>query len=268
MTPRKTTISALAAVLLVSTSLGAAMAQEGKGKDRPPEPPGPAACGPRPMIMRGPGALFIYALQQFDTNKDGKISKEEAKAAEDKLFAAIDENKDGVLTPGELRKFHEARMEAMKADMPPPVPPKPEDGKAPPPPPKGGPDAAPDAAMGPMDDDMGPMDGCGPMMGADHKGPGREGPGREGPGRERPGPEGDRADFRPGPHHGPHHGMMGMMGPMWLIRQLDTDENGQISKAEADAGLDKLFDRLDTNKDGFISADDFPAGPPLIPAGK
>ncbi|MGG7517340.1 EF-hand domain-containing protein [Allorhizobium undicola] len=270
MNTRKTTLSALAAVLLVSTSFGAVMAEEGKGPKAPPEPPGDAACGPRPMMMRGPAAMFIHALQQFDANKDGKISKDEAKGAEEKLFAAIDTNKDGTLTPGELRKFHEARMEAMKAEKP-PMPPKPEDGKAPPPPP-GGPDKAandakgpPDGAMpgmGPMDDEDGPMGGCGPM-GPDHAGPGpkgHEGPGERG--HDRHGPEFGERD---GPHHGPHQGMM---GPKHMFRELDTDENGQISKAEADAGLDKLFDRLDTNKDGFISADDFPAGPALIPAGK
>lgn len=55
------------------------------------------------------------------------------------------------------------------------------------------------------------------------------------------------------------------MGAMRLLEKVDTDENGQISKAEADAALDKLFTRLDTNKDGFISADDFPKGPSLLP---
>lgn len=243
MNVTKTTASALAATLLVGASYGAVFAKDGKpgadGRDgaghheRMME-----ACGPRPMMMHGRAGMFIYALQQFDTNKDGKISKEEAKAAEDKLFVAIDTNKDGVLTPGELKKFHEARMEAWKAEM---SKPRATDEKA-----KGADDAtakADDAMGGPMDDQM---DGCAPRGPEHHK-----------PGHHKHG-------MRDGMHN--RHAMMGkMMGPMWLMSRIDTDENGQISKAEADAALDKLFTRLDTNKDGFISADDFPQAPPLLP---
>lgn len=257
MNTKKTTMAALAATLMVGASCAAVLAKDGKpGAGGPGDGPHHErmadACGPRPMMMRGPAGMFIYALQEFDTNKDGKISKDEAKAAEDKLFAAIDTNKDGVITPGELRKYHEARMEAWKAEMPkPPAPdaakpdaPKPDaDHAGAPPPPPGGDD---DAMMKPMDGPMGgPMDGCDP-----HGRPMHE--------AMRDGPKG---------HH--HHRRpmmdMGMMGPMALFGRIDTDENGQISKAEADAALDKLFTRLDTNKDGFISADDFPKGPSLLP---
>ncbi|OLP45130.1 EF-hand domain-containing protein [Rhizobium oryziradicis] len=247
MNVTKTTASALAATLLVGASYGAVFAKDGKpgadGRDgaghheRMME-----ACGPRPMMMHGRAGMFIYALQQFDTNKDGKISKEEAKAAEDKLFAAIDTNKDGVITPGELKKFHEARMEAWKASWkaemskPPAT-----DEKA-----KGADDASAkpgDAMGGPMDDQM---DGCA-LRGPEHHKPGHH-----------------KHGMRDGWHN--RHAMMGkMMGPMWLMSRIDTDENGQISKAEADAALDKLFTKLDTNKDGFISADDFPQAPPLAP---
>lgn len=255
MRAKKTTIATLAASLLLSASSGALFAKDGKA---PPPPPRPEkmgdACGPKPMMMRGPAAMFIFALQQFDTNKDGKISKEEAKDVEDKLFAAIDIDKDGVLTPGELRKFHEARMEAMRAEMPkphagddaPPADPKaPRPDEAtdhgPPPPPRG--PAAEDDVMGLPGDGM---SGCGPHR-PDH------------------GADGDRMGGPGGSHD---HGQMMAMGPMGarrLLEKIDTDENGQIRKAEADAALDKLFTRLDTNKDGFISADDFPKGPPLLP---
>lgn len=212
MSAKKTTIAALAATLLVSASSGAVFAKDGKAP--PPPPPRPDemrdACGPRPMMMHGPAAMFIFALQQFDTNKDGKISKEEAKAAEDKLFAAIDTDKDGVLTPGELRKFHEARMEAMRAEMPkPPAPegaapadpngPKPDEAtdKAPPPPPGGA--GAEDDAMGAPDEgmaDCGP-NRPGPERWAKERGPEGE---RNGwtQGSEWPSPDdGDGADGRP-----------------------------------------------------------------------
>lgn len=251
MNAKKMTMTALVASLLVSASYGAVFAKDGKpGEGARHHHRMEEACGPRPMMMHGPAGMFIYALQQFDTNKDGKISKDEAKAAEDTLFAAIDTNKDGVLTPGELKKFRQARMEAWKAEMPKPATnddtaKNGDDVGAPPP--VGG-----DAVM------KGPMDGCGP------RGPGHHGHERHGmheamrggpDGRPRGGPDGMR---------GPHP-MMAMMGFMRMMDRVDTDENGQISKAEADAALDKLFTRLDTNKDGFISADDFPKGPSLLP---
>ncbi|MBB4009467.1 hypothetical protein BJF91_07100 [Allorhizobium taibaishanense] len=266
MSAKKTTIAALAATLLVSASSAAVFAKDAKAP--PPKPDAVAeACGPRPMMMHGPAAMFIYALQQFDANKDGKISKEEAKAAEDKLFAAIDTNKDGVITPGEMRKFHEARMEAIRAAMPkPPAPdasapadpnsqkPGDEAGKAPPPPP------GDDEAMDGPDDGMA---GCGPHPIRHHM---DNGVGHHQWAMDH-GPDGDGMRGPHGPHdrHKMMARMMEMAGPMRMFEKIDTDENGQISKAEADAALDKLFDRLDKNKDGFISADDFPAAPPLLP---
>ena len=48
-----------------------------------------------------------------------------------------------------------------------------------------------------------------------------------------------------------------MMGP-GMMRALDTDENGQISKAEAEAGAQKLLKQMDLNGDGAVSIDDFP----------
>jgi len=67
--------------------------------------------------------------------------------------------------------------------------------------------------------------------------------GERGPGMERKGPMGER---------------MGGMGPRGMMRMADTDENGQISKDEATAVADKMFTQMDTNKDGFVSADDLP----------
>ncbi|RCW27101.1 EF-hand domain-containing protein [Ciceribacter lividus] len=114
---RKTlTLTALAATLVVGTS-AAAFAHEEMGG------------------ARGPEARFVHMLQQFDENKDGKISKDEAKAGQERLFGEIDTDKDGVLTPGELR----AHREAMRASAP-------ADGKG--------------AGAG-----MGPQDGTGRQMG-------------------------------------------------------------------------------------------------------
>lgn len=69
---------------------------------------------------------------------------------------------------------------------------------------------------------------------------------------------GDRQDHR----HGHRWGMHGAgMGSFHLARQADTDENGQFSKAEITAAADKLFTRMDTNKDGAITIDDMPNRP-------
>ena len=48
------------------------------------------------------------------------------------------------------------------------------------------------------------------------------------------------------------------------MRVADTDENGQISQAEATAMADKIFTRKDRNKDGFITADDMPKRPVMF----
>jgi Ca2+-binding EF-hand superfamily protein len=47
-----------------------------------------------------------------------------------------------------------------------------------------------------------------------------------------------------------------------MFKKLDTDGDGRISRAEAQAGAPRLaehFDEIDTNKDGFISMDEMKA---------
>ena len=46
-----------------------------------------------------------------------------------------------------------------------------------------------------------------------------------------------------------------------LIQQLDKDEDGKISSAEFD-GPSEHFTRFDSNKDGYLSQDEIPSGPP------
>jgi Ca2+-binding EF-hand superfamily protein len=156
--------------------------------------------------------VFVRMLQQFDTNKDGQISKDEAKNGMETIFAAIDTNNDGSLTPGEIRKYHEAQMAKAKA---------PADDMA------ADDDAAP--APPPADADAG-----------------------------QPAPPQDEANRGPG-----RHGMRGpgMIRELMIMQRIDTDENGQISKQEAEAAFDKFFTRMDTNKDGVISIADMPQRP-------
>jgi hypothetical protein len=48
----------------------------------------------------------------------------------------------------------------------------------------------------------------------------------------------------------------GQPNPAELMRQMDTDRNGKISKTEARGPLQQDFDRIDTNGDGFIDAEE------------
>jgi hypothetical protein len=63
------------------------------------------------------GMMWDKMLERADTNKDGKISKDEFLAEEAKHFDEMDTNKDGVVTADESKAFHEAMREKMKAHM-------------------------------------------------------------------------------------------------------------------------------------------------------
>ena len=174
------------------------------------------AAGTSFAAPRGPGmgkeVTFVRMLKQFDSNKDGQISKDENKAGAEKLFALVDADKDGSVTPGEFRAYRQEKMktwraerkatrEANKADK-----------------------SSDETAM--MSDDDAPSGDMKKDHGRDH-------------GKNMK-------------HHGRRHG-----GDM-LMRIADKDENGQLSLAEAQAASEKLFTRMDTNKDGVISIDDMP----------
>lgn len=230
MNGKTLTLAAVAASLLVGTTAGGAFAQD-RGERR-----GPGRGGPEVM--------FVQMLQQHDTNKDGKISKEEATAASTAMFAAVDADKDGVLTPGEMRQHREAmreerkaQREAMRAERQ--AARDAAEADAPTPPPGEGPQ---EQAM----NDDGPR-GEG-MHGKRHEGKRHEG--------KRHGWHNERAENRGGPD--------GMRGPGRMMRVADTDENGQISQAEATVMADKIFTRMDRNKDGFITADDMPKRPVMF----
>ncbi len=58
---------------------------------------------PPPPPMGGP----VFDL--IDANKDGKLTKEEVRAAHDRKFTEIDANKDGFLVKEEMKAHHEAQ---------------------------------------------------------------------------------------------------------------------------------------------------------------
>jgi hypothetical protein len=237
MNGKTITLATLAASLLIGTTAGGAFAQDRGDRRGPPR--------------GGPEVMFVRMLQQFDTNKDGKIEKAEATAGSEAMFAQIDADKDGAITPGEMRKHRElmrAEMQKARAEMKadaPPAPPAPGDeAAAPPPPPGDAPQDMADAGPDAMAPDMGPDDMAG--------GPRHDGKHHDG---KRHGWHNERAERGEGRRD------HGMGGPVRMMRVADKDENGQISKAEALAMGDRMFTRMDRNKDGVISVDDLPKRP-------
>lgn len=224
MTAKKIVLSTLAAVLVAGAAIPA-FAAPGRGE-------------PDRMGMRGHGMMqdltFVRLLKTADANKDGKVTKDEMTARQDALFGQMDANKDGFVSRGELLDYRTARMEEFRKNNPPP--------------------AIENTERRPEDRDR---DGDRAERRHDRD---RE---RAGWDRDGRGPHGDhrreaRWDRRDGP---PHGGPQGGMMRGGFFRMVDEDRDGKISKAEAVAASDKLFARMDTNKDGTISIDDLPDRP-------
>ncbi|TCU18045.1 calcium-binding protein [Rhizobium sullae] len=212
------TLIALSSVMIVGAAAGASFGAPG---DRARQPSRQMmGDGMRAEAMRE--VAFVRMLKQFDTSKDGQISKQEAQDGIGKVFAAIDANNDGSLTPGEIRKYHEAQMEDRRA----------------------------------REDQMGANDDSVPNAprtadnGDQPKIPKRAD-------RDRGDGDRGRGDQRWGMRDG------GRMMFTSMMRRVDADENGQISKQEAEAAFDMFFIRMDRSKDGVISIDDMPDRPLL-----
>jgi Ca2+-binding EF-hand superfamily protein len=221
MTARKIVIATLGAALIAGAAIPAFAAPDqprphhlGKGPHGGPGGPG----GPGRAIMQD--VFFIRLLKEADSNHDGKISKDEFNAWENTLFTAIDGNKDGAITRGEILDYRIAKMEEFRKNNPPPE----------------------QAGKGP-----------------DAKGPDAK-PGERRPGDHGPGHHPREARWHKGPH-GPDGGPMGGMMGNRMFRMIDANHDGKISKEEASAAADKLFARMDTNKDETISIDDLPDRP-------
>src|SRR4051812_48812897 len=185
------------------------------------------------------------------------VTRAEVKAKVDARFARLDANRDGYLTPDEVAAGHGQRGEGMAMRR-----------------------MRPDSRMGerPMDEP--------PMAGR----PMREGPLADGPGRDgraeifahldanhdgvvtrdefmNAGPGDTRVERRrmfvmrdgegdgPGrdrPGFGPRAG--GMRGPM--IERMDSNHDGRVSLAEAEARALQAFDRADANHDGIVTPEE------------
>lgn len=241
MIAKKIVLASLSAVLIAGAAIPAFAAPGPDGprhhEGRRGGPDGGPHGGPRGAMMQD--LMFVRLLKQADTNKDGKISKEELTARQEALFTEIDLNKDGTITRGEIVDFRDNKMAEFRKNNPPPTPEEAED------------------------------------EGPDADGPMAEGPEGEGPKAEAPKADGPRADREQardrhhdrherrearrdrGPRGGPDGGMMGPA----MFRMIDENRDRKISKEEAAAATEKLFARMDTNKDGQITIDDLPDRP-------
>lgn len=54
---------------------------------------------------------------QFDKNKDGRVSRDEAREGADRLFAEIDTDKDGFISTAEMQAHHRAMREKFRQSM-------------------------------------------------------------------------------------------------------------------------------------------------------
>jgi Ca2+-binding EF-hand superfamily protein len=233
-------VAALAAV---------AAAAQPPAPSAPPAPPSMREMAPPPRAMH-------------------PMTRAEVKAKVDAHFAKLDANRDGYLTPDEIAAGHGMRgegMHRMRADG-----------------------AMGDRPMaeGPMRE--GQMAGRPMREGAMADGPGRDGraevfarldsnhdgvvtrdefmnagpgagrverrvfvmrdgdgPGREGPGMGPGGGMGMRGGMGPG---GGMHGRM--------MERMDSNHDGKISLAEAEAGALEAFDRADANHDGVVTPEE------------
>jgi hypothetical protein len=211
MSRNKLILAALSSVLIAGAAAGTSLAASHDKKHHPPRPhPMMGMMGaPRMAAMRE--VIFVRMLQQFDANKDGQVSKQEAKDGMEAIFIAIDTDKDGSLTPGEIRKYRKPRLPRRRHRR---------------------------TTRPTMTERRWHRL---PMRTAHQPAP----------------PPG-------GPNGGARRGGMeraGMMRGMMMMQRIDTDENGQISKQEAEAAFDKFFTWMDRNKDGTVSIADMPDRP-------
>ena len=217
MTAKKIVLATLGAVLIAGAAIPAFAAP---GRDGPGRHGGPG----RAMMQ---DAMFVRLLKNADADKDVKNSKDEMTAFQDKLFTAIDANKDGSLTRGEMFDYRQAKMEEFRKTHQPEVAnaTDPKD------------DQSDDNMADRRDDHRRDRD----RSAWNHDGQGRHG--------------GRREDAR---WEGPHDRQMMGRG---VFRMVDEDKDGKITKTEATTASDKLFARMDTSKDGTISIDDLPDRP-------
>ncbi len=233
----------------------------GRPEGGPPRgrgPGGPEGEGPEGRGPGGPGPHGPNFMKVFDTNKDGRLSRDELAKATEK-FNELDENNDGELDPRELMG---PPPEEMGEEM------------------ARGPQGGPRGEFGPRR--RGPQGPQGPGSEGEHprrfgpqgfngpQGPPEDGPrGRRGPGAGGPPEEGSPQGGPPQdgpPQEGRRRGPEGFRGPggpdgpggrgmefmQRMFEQLDANDDGKISEDEAPPKMKQRFSMIDANGDGAI----------------
>lgn len=184
-----------------------------------------------PAFAEGPKAGRAKMFDQADANKDGKVSKDEFAAMRDGFFAKLDADKDGVVTRAELRQTAKARRDERRGRR-----------------------------FGRLDGDK-----DGKVTEADFMNrakarfakldANKDGVLTQEELREARKARGERRWKR---RHARFHRAHQRRGHRFGMRRVDADGDGKITKAEFTAAGDKLFARLDRNKDGVIERAELP----------
>lgn len=169
----------------------------------------------------GPRAGGPNRIAQLDTNKDGKVTRQEAQVAEVARFKALDTNKDGVVTPEEAAKAREKRQAQRAADR------------------FAQRDTNKDGRLSKTEAEM-PAE-C--FQKLDTNKDGMLVPTELAAGRQQ------RAQKRDGKGHG---------NRMWA--HLDTNNDGKLTEKEATARTDRVFERADANRDGILTQEEVKRG--------
>ncbi len=101
-------IPAVIGISMLVSSLAFAQTQ-------PPPPPGSREARPDPRMEQA----IDNMLQDMDTNGDGKISKKEWLAAQERQFKRLDRNGDGFVSKDEIKADMMDRMRDMRESRPP-----------------------------------------------------------------------------------------------------------------------------------------------------
>lgn len=160
-------------------------------------------------------------IQQLDTNKDGKVTRQEARAAAVARFKALDTNKDGVVSQEEATKAREKQHARRAAEHFAKM------------------DTNKDGRLSKTEVKMPPAR----FQKLDTNKDGALSPAELAAGKK------ERTEKRA--HKGTGHGT-------WA--RQDTNQDGKLTEQEATAAADRMFDRADTNRDGILTGEEMQRG--------